>query len=50
MAIAVLFGVLVLCLVLRVPIGISLGLSSLATIFCSGVVQPTYMAQTLVTG
>ncbi len=50
MAVGVLFGVLVLCLILRVPIGISLGLSSLATIFCSGVVQPTYMAQTLVTG
>lgn len=50
MAVGVLFGVLVLCLILRVPIGISLGLSSLATIFASGVVQPTYMSQTLVTG
>lgn len=48
--VAVLFIVLVACLILRVPIGISLGLASIATIFSSGIVQPTYLAQTLVTG
>lgn len=50
MAIAVLFGVFALMLILRVPIGISLGLASLASIFATGAVQPTYLAQTLVTG
>ena len=45
-----LFLAFVLCLVLRVPIGISLGLSSLVVIFATHLVQPTYLAQTLITG
>lgn len=49
MAVGVLFGVFVLCLVLRVPIGISLGLSSMATILVSGVLDLSFLAQTLVT-
>ena len=48
--VALLFGSFALLLILRVPIGISLGMSSLVTIFASGVVQPTYLAQGLVTG
>ena len=50
MATSILFISFVVCLILRVPIGISLGLSSLVTIFATHVVQPTYLAQTLVTG
>ena len=50
MIVALLFGSFALLLILRVPIGISLGMSSLVTIFASGVVQPTYLAQGLVTG
>ena len=50
MIVALLFGSFALLLILRVPIGISLGMSSLITIFASGVVQPTYLAQGLVTG
>ena len=50
MVVALLFGRFALLLILRVPIGISLGMSSLITIFASGVVQPTYLAQGLVTG
>ncbi|MCI8572905.1 MAG: TRAP transporter large permease [Oscillibacter sp.] len=50
MAVAILFGSFILLLILRVPIGISLGMSSLLAIFTSGVVQPTYLAQGLVTG
>ena len=50
MVVALLFGSFALLLILRVPIGISLGMSSLVTIFASGVVQPTYLAQGLVTG
>ena len=50
MVVALLFGSFALLLILRVPIGISLGMSSLITIFASGVVQPTYLAQGLVTG
>ena len=50
MVAALLFGSFALLLILRVPIGISLGMSSLITIFASGVVQPTYLAQGLVTG
>ena len=49
-ATAVLFTVLVACLILRVPIGVCLGVASIVTIFTSGIVQPTYLAQTLVTG
>ena len=50
MEVAILFGSFALLLILRVPIGISLGMSSLIAIFSSGVVQPTYLAQGLVTG
>ena len=50
MIVALLFGSFALLLILRGPIGISLGMSSLVTIFASGVVQPTYLAQGLVTG
>ena len=50
MVVALLFGSFALLLILRVPIGISLGMSSLITIFATGVVQPTYLAQGLVTG
>lgn len=50
MVVALLFGSFALLLILRVPIGISLGMCSLITIFASGVVQPTYLAQGLVTG
>ena len=50
MEVAILFGSFALCLILRVPIGISLGMSSLVAILTSGVVQPTYLAQGLVTG
>ena len=50
MIVALLFGSFALLLILRVPIGISLGMSSLVTIFASGVVQPTYLAQGMVTG
>lgn len=50
MEVAILFGSFVLLLILRVPIGISLGMSSLVAILSSGVVQPTYLAQGLVTG
>ena len=50
MIVTLLFGSFALLLILRVPIGISLGMSSLVTIFASGVVQPTYLAQGLVTG
>ena len=48
--VAILFIVLVACLILRVPIGVCLGVASIVTIFVSGIVQPTYLAQTLVTG
>ena len=41
MEVAILFGSFALFLILRVPIGISLGLSSLVAIMTSGVVQPT---------
>lgn len=50
MQVAILFGSFIIFLILRVPIGISLGLSSLVAIFTSGIVQPTYLAQGLVTG
>lgn len=50
MTVAVLFGSFALFLILRVPIGISLGMSSLLGIMVSGLVQPTYLAQGLVTG
>ena len=50
MEVAILFGSFALLLILRVPIGISLGMSSLVAILTSGVVQPTYLAQGLVTG
>lgn len=50
MEVAILFGSFVLFLILRTPVGISLGLSCLVTILTSGVVQPTYLAQGLVTG
>lgn len=50
MTAAILFGTFALFLILRVPVGISLGMSSLIAIFTSGVVQPTYLAQGLVTG
>ena len=50
MEVAILFGSFALLLILRVPSGISLGMSSLIAIFSSGVVQPTYLAQGLVTG
>ena len=48
--VAILFIVLVACLILRVPIGVCLGVASIVTIFTSHIVQPTYLAQTLVTG
>ena len=50
MAVAILFGSFALLLIARVPIGISLGMSSLITIFATHVVQPTYLAQGLFTG
>lgn len=50
MEVAILFGSFALLLIIRVPIGISLGMSSLVAILTSGVVQPTYLAQGLVTG
>ncbi len=50
MVVAILFGSFAIFLILRVPIGISLGMASLVAIFTSGVVKPTYLAQGLVTG
>ena len=50
MAVAILFGSFALLLIARVPIGISLGMSSLITIYATHVVQPTYLAQGLFTG
>lgn len=43
----VLFGVFIVCLILTVPIGISLGVSSLITIYYSGIIKTTYLAQKL---
>ncbi|MGE4485430.1 MAG: TRAP transporter large permease [Oscillospiraceae bacterium] len=45
----ILFGSFVIFLILRLPIGISLGLSSLVTILTSDTVSATYVAQGLVT-
>ena len=45
----VLFGTFVLFLILKLPIGISHGLSSLVTILYSGKIQATYLAQGLFT-
>ena len=50
MIVALLFGSFALLLILRVPIGISLGKSSLVTIFPSRVVHHTNLAKGLVTG
>ncbi len=46
----VLFLALIVCLLLRVPIGISLGLSALAAIAHSDVVSFRYLAQSMTTG
>ncbi len=45
----ILFASLVLCLIARVPIGISLGMAALTTISYSGIVTTRYLAQTLTT-
>ncbi|SBW02886.1 C4-dicarboxylate transport system (Permease large protein) [uncultured Alphaproteobacteria bacterium] len=49
MTTSILFSVLVLCLIARVPIGISLGIAALSTISYSGIVTTRYLAQTLTT-
>ncbi|MCC8194988.1 MAG: TRAP transporter large permease [Deltaproteobacteria bacterium] len=46
---AVLFTALVICLLLRVPIGISLGIGTLMAILSSGVVSTRYLAQSMTT-
>ena len=46
---AVLFTVLAVCLLLRVPIGISLGIATLSAIIDSGVVSSRYLAQSMTT-
>lgn len=46
---AVLFGSLLLFLILDVPVGIAIGLSSLCTILADGHLSMTYLAQQLVT-
>ena len=46
----VLFLALIVCLLLRVPIGISLGLSAMAAIMQSDVVSLRYLAQSMTTG
>ncbi|QJT10296.1 TRAP transporter large permease [Oceanidesulfovibrio marinus] len=46
----VLFVALIVCLLLRVPIGISLGLSAVAAILQSDVVSLRYLAQSMTTG
>lgn len=49
MTTSILFSVLVLCLIARIPIGISLGIAALSTISYSGIVTTRYLAQTLTT-
>lgn len=49
MVAAILFGSFIIFLILKLPIGISLGLSSFVTILLTHIVQPTYVAQGLVT-
>lgn len=46
---ALLFTVLVVCLLLRVPIGISLGIATLSAILDSGIVSSRYLAQSMTT-
>ena len=46
---AILFTVLGICLLLRVPIGISLGIGTLTAILSSGVVSTRYLAQSMTT-
>ncbi len=43
----VLFGVFIICLILTVPIGIALGVSSLLAIYFSGIIKVSYLAQKL---
>lgn len=45
----VLFGTFVLLLILNAPVGIALGMASIATIMYSGALQVSYLAQSLVT-
>ncbi|WP_209125198.1 TRAP transporter large permease [Alkalihalobacillus sp. BA299] len=45
----VLFGTFILLFMIRVPIGIALGVASLITIFYSGGITPMYLAQGLIT-
>jgi len=49
MVTGILFGTFALFLILKLPIGISLGLASMSTVLVSHVVDPTYIAQGLVT-
>ncbi len=46
---AILFGTFILFMLVKVPIGFSLGLACLVTIFYSGDVSPVYLVQGLVT-
>lgn len=49
MASIILFGTFVLFLLVKVPVGIALGLASICCMFFTGTLQPTYLAQGLVT-
>jgi C4-dicarboxylate transporter DctM subunit len=45
-----LFGSLIVFLILNLPVGIAIGISTLAAILVKGTLSPAYIAQTLVTG
>ncbi len=47
MTVALLFSVFFLCLVLTVPVGISLGVATLVTLAVTGAMNPSYIAQRL---
>ncbi len=47
MTAGILFGVFIVCLILTVPIGIALGVASLVTIWYSGIINTTFLAQKL---
>ena len=49
MASLVLFGSFVIFLLIKVPVGISLGFASVCTMFYTGALSPSYLAQGLVT-
>lgn len=49
MTVAILFGTLILCLIVQVPVGISLGVASLSAILSSDIVSLRYLAQSMST-